>query len=100
MRRLRGELVLRGEKVFLGVNDFLGEEVFLGECEGKACPALDCGVDAGKAWPALEGDIGPKLPAGLSLCIYPAAELAASRPKACNSTDKAQHLLKLSRHQN
>ena len=50
---------LRGEEVFLGVNDFLGEEVFLGEFEGKACPVLDRGVEAGKAWPALEGDTGP-----------------------------------------
>lgn len=84
MRRLRGELVLRGEKVFLGVKVFLGEDVLLGAFEGKACPALERGVAAGKAWPALVGDIGAKLPAGLSLCMYSAAVFAASRPRACN----------------
>ena len=83
MRLLRGELVLRGEKVLLGVKVFLGEEVLLGALEGKACPALERGVAEGKAWPALVGDIGAKFPVGLSLCMYSAAELAASRPRAC-----------------
>lgn len=87
---MSGRRSLRGELAWRGVKDLVGDDAFLGEFEGN--PALESAVEAGKAWPALEGDIGPKLPAGSSLCIYSAAELAASRPRAYSS-NRAKHIL-------